>query len=336
MKLVAKSIWSHFLRLVAWRLRFTARLCRLRRRSLSRIRYRHLQLQPCEDRVVPATITWTGGAGTFDWNTAANWDLNRVAGSLPGDDVVIADVGAAGPSVTIRMAGQAFVNSVTTQENLLVTGTAVNVPGRLTLTTGDLSLLRPTATGFEGSITRERGGVTLSAELIHLPGIALDVSRVVVFGQAGNDDVRVFSGVPVSAWLYGGHGADRLRGGGMNDNLVGGEGDDLLVGGDGRDLLIGGRGADRMVGDAHDDIMIAGYTDHDGDAAALFAIMREWARTDADFATRVAHLGGAAGGLNGDVVLRGTATAAVPRRRRRGRPHRKLRSGLVPVQPGWG
>ena len=78
MKLVAKSIWSHFLRLVAWRLRITARLRRMRRRSLSRIQYRHLQLQPCEDRVVPATITWINEAGG-GWMTAANWDLGRAA-----------------------------------------------------------------------------------------------------------------------------------------------------------------------------------------------------------------------------------------------------------------
>ena len=33
------------------------------------------------------TITWTGGAGTADWATAGNWDLNREP--LETDDVVI-------------------------------------------------------------------------------------------------------------------------------------------------------------------------------------------------------------------------------------------------------
>ena len=266
-----------------------------------------LAFTPTESGSYEVRLTVTdgdGGSTTAIHNLAVRAVDLQADPLTPGKAAVVVG-GTTGADIIAVTRGLAASTLIVTILSPVVTSNGVDV--ELTI-----AILRPTATGFEGSITRERGGVTLSAELIHLPGTALDVSRVVVFGQAGNDDVRVFSGVPVSAWLYGGLGADRLRGGGMNDNLVGGEGDDLLVGGDGRDLLIGGRGADRMVGDAHDDIMIAGYTDHDGDAAALFAIMREWARTDADFAARVAHLGGAAGGLNGNVVLRGTATGAGP------------------------
>ena len=38
------------------------------------------------------TITWTGGAGTTDWGTAANWDLDRVPQA--SDSVMISGSGA--------------------------------------------------------------------------------------------------------------------------------------------------------------------------------------------------------------------------------------------------
>src|SRR5262249_28353534 len=112
-------------------------------------------------------------------------------------------------------------------------------------------------------------------------------SRLVVFAQAGNDDVQVAGAIGLSALLYGGAGDDSLKGGGGNDILMGGEGNDPLVGGDGRDILIGGVGADRLVGNADDDILIAGYTAYDSDAAALDAVLRTWARTDLTYAARV-------------------------------------------------
>src|SRR5207302_3563963 len=81
--------------------------------------------------------------------------------------------------------------------------------------------------------------------------------RLVVYGQAGDDDIQVAGSIANPAWLYGGGGNDRLKGGAGDDVLLGGDGDDLLVGGDGRDLMIGGRGADRLVGNAGDDILLA-------------------------------------------------------------------------------
>lgn len=119
---------------------------------------------------------------------------------------------------------------------------------------------------------------------------ALPVSRIVVYAQAGNDDVKMDDDSTIPAWLYGGDGNDRLKGGAGHDVLLGEAGDDLLSGSEGRDLLIGGTGADRIIGNAGDDILIAGTTAHDNHAAALFLIMKEWTRTDASFLARVAHL----------------------------------------------
>ncbi|MBI1323258.1 hypothetical protein GC170_08735 [bacterium] len=46
-----------------------------------------LLAQALEDRAVPATVLWDGGAGSFEFNDAANWSTDIVPG--PGDDVVI-------------------------------------------------------------------------------------------------------------------------------------------------------------------------------------------------------------------------------------------------------
>ena len=85
------------------------------------------------------------------------------------------------------------------------------------------------------------------------------LSRIVVFGQAGDDEVKVHKNLgAVPAELYGGPGDDKLSGGEGHDVIVGGDGDDLLMGTDGRDLLIGGLGADKIIGDDNDDILIGG------------------------------------------------------------------------------
>ena len=111
------------------------------------------------------------------------------------------------------------------------------------------------------------------------------ITRIVVFGQAGDDDIQVAGDVDVTVEAHGGEGNDRIKGGRGNNLLFGDDGDDLLVGGQGRDLLIGGLGADRIVGNSDDDILIAGTTDFDASDAALRAIMAEWT-SGRSYATR--------------------------------------------------
>lgn len=123
------------------------------------------------------------------------------------------------------------------------------------------------------------------------------IGRVVVFAQAGNDDVHIAGDMNLPGILYGGLGNDRLKGGGGHDILVGGDGDDLLVGGGGRDLLIGGFGADRLVGNADDDLLIAGSTLHEANRAALETVLAEWT-SDRSYADRIANLRGDGSGAN--------------------------------------
>lgn len=122
------------------------------------------------------------------------------------------------------------------------------------------------------------------------------VNRIVIFGQAGNDDLTVSPSITIPAWLYGGDGDDRLRGGGGSSVLLGGNGADLLVGAAGRDLLIGGAGADKIVGDGGDDILIAGTTAYDTLDFALSAILDEWTSSHS-YADRVGNLRGDSSGF---------------------------------------
>jgi Ca2+-binding RTX toxin-like protein len=62
--------------------------------------------------------------------------------------------------------------------------------------------------------------------------------RIVVFGQAGNDNVTIASTITRAAWLHGDDGNDTLTGGGGNDVITGGAGTDSQVGGAGNDTYL--------------------------------------------------------------------------------------------------
>ncbi|MCY2934862.1 MAG: hypothetical protein NT172_11945 [Planctomycetota bacterium] len=72
------------------RLRFSASLIRPHHTNQSNIRKNRraqLLVQALEERAVPATFVWDGGAGSFEFNDASNWNKDIVPG--PGDDAVI-------------------------------------------------------------------------------------------------------------------------------------------------------------------------------------------------------------------------------------------------------
>ena len=182
-------------------------------------------------------------------------------------------------------------------------------------------VLTPTGSAWDGGATQTQGSTTVTTEPVHVDGGASALGRLVVYGQAGNDAITVGNDIKQDVWIWAGAGNDSVRGGGGNDVLIGGAGDDLLAGGDGRDLLVGGLGADKLVGDAADDILVAGYTDHDNNAAALYRVMAEWTRMDATFATRVADLRAGVGPGEPGQVERHDG----PRRPERGRADRRGR-----------
>jgi len=140
--------------------------------------------------------------------------------------------------------------------------------------------------------------------------------HVIVYGQSGNDIIKtapltingVLTYVNVPLLIFAGNGNDTLNVSGSmaNNVLVGGAGSDTLFGGLGRDIEIGGSGPSTLHAGNWGDILIGGTTDWDTNAAALAAVLAEWGRTDADYATRIAHLmngGGLNVTMNGNVLL---------------------------------
>lgn len=115
-------------------------------------------------------------------------------------------------------------------------------------------------------------------------------SRIVVYGQAGDDNIQLAASLRLPAWLYGGEGNDRLSGGKGNDLLFGGPGNDQLLGKQGNDLLVGGSGSDRLVGGPGDDILIAGDLFWEQFETDLKEIMDEWAGPGGNATARMTQL----------------------------------------------
>src|SRR5258706_1971349 len=87
------------------------------------------------------------------------------------------------------------------------------------------------------------------------------ITKVVVYGSAGNDMIKVdniFDVVPFGVTEKGGDGNDLLIGGNRIDDVLGGLGDDELRGMAGNDLLDGGDGLDKFVGYAGNDSILGG------------------------------------------------------------------------------
>jgi ELWxxDGT repeat protein/VCBS repeat-containing protein len=246
-----------------------------------------------------------------------------------GSDTYIAYGGTLQGAVTINDSGTTGTNSVTVvgttgADTITESGSQVTVnnSAAITIGSGVTSLtvdsgggsgdtftatgtptVTPTVTGVSSAVVSgtagddkiqiKQGGpsgrvtVWVNGALV---GTYSPTGRLVVHGLAGNDDIQADGNVAIPLWLYGDGGNDRLKGGSGNNVLLGGDGDDLLVGGSNRDILIGGRGADRLVGNAEDDILIAGYTLFDADAAALGAILEVWSDPTLSYQQRVGAL----------------------------------------------
>jgi Ca2+-binding RTX toxin-like protein len=79
--------------------------------------------------------------------------------------------------------------------------------------------------------------------------------KVVVFGNAGADNITTSGTLTLPVEFYGGDGNDYLQGSVTNDLLDGGAGTDRLLGGNGDDQLYGGAGTDTLNGGNGDDLL---------------------------------------------------------------------------------
>ena len=130
------------------------------------------------------------------------------------------------------------------------------------------------------------------------------VSRVVLYGGAGDDLLSIGDQVSIPAWLFGCDGNDNFQALGSGPSLLsGGEGNDQLQSGPGRSIMIGGRGSDTLIAGSGGAILIGCTTDHDLLDAALDALLDEWS-SSASYSNRIAHLQGTLpGGQNGSYLL---------------------------------
>ncbi len=88
-----------------------------------------------EERALLATVTWDGGASTFNWNDALNWDTN----SLPtaADDAVVPDLTG---TPTITVSGSTTVKSITASEKIAFSSGTITISNASTFSQGlDLS-----------------------------------------------------------------------------------------------------------------------------------------------------------------------------------------------------
>lgn len=140
----------------------------------------------CEGRTLLSAVLWTGGAGTDDWDTAANWNSDSLPGS--GDSVTIPagatvvhsdsdsdSIGSLTSSGTLSIAGGTLaIASASTAGTLTINGGTLTADGSLSVG-GTLSLLKGTLAG-SGTVDA-MGGMNLdtpaSTQFV-LDGVTLD------------------------------------------------------------------------------------------------------------------------------------------------------------------
>jgi WD40 repeat protein len=125
-----------------------------------------------------------------------------------------------------------------------------------------LLLIRGT-NGFYETITvqptsGQPGKVTASVSTgATVAGIDLNsFDRIVIFGEAGFDQISVANSITKPATIYGDDGFDIINGGGGNDIIDGGPGFDMLNGNGGDDTFINHGGGDSLNGGAGIDTLV--------------------------------------------------------------------------------
>lgn len=257
-----------------------------------------------------ASLTGGGSANTFNvsaWTQAAaisggsDFATDTVVAS--GDyNYVLNDVSLVRsglPPITLSAVEAATISGGAADNSFDVSGwtrnASLNGSGGIDL------LVSSNAANFTLTDTQLKRGTTSTFTLT-----GFEAARIT--GGATNDTINA-TGFTGKLVVDGGGGNDTLTAGSGLAILLGGAGNDILQAGNSRSLLIGGVGADQLFGGTADDLLIDGTTVHDGNAAALDAILAEWASANS-YQDRIANLRGAGGGLNGDFQLEGANTTS--------------------------
>jgi acrosin len=247
-----------------------------------------------------------GGASA---DTFAFADGAGITGSLDGgggNDIMSFAAFSAAHGVTFNISANnaGTVSAAGVAFSFKSIGNLVGGAGNDSFVFGNGRTLSGTLSGGPGTDTLDYSAYTTSVRVNLATGAATGINGGALGSITGIENVAGGSGNDI---LVGDSGNNTLTGNGGNDILVGNDGIDTLQGGDGRDILIGGNGSDALDGSTGEDLLIAGRTTYDNSLADLNALMAEWGRTDADYATRIAHLNGTlSGGRNGTRVLNAT------------------------------
>jgi hypothetical protein len=106
------------------------------------------RLELLEDRAVPATITWTGDAGTLNWDAHRNWNLDRVP--VAGDNAVVPSA-FTGITITHIQSNTDACDSIDSYANIKVNAGSLSVASASTFR-GDLTVSAVTSTTL-GTLT---------------------------------------------------------------------------------------------------------------------------------------------------------------------------------------
>ena len=150
------------------------------------------------------------------------------------------------PTATVNILDNDAISPIPADNTVTITADPAS-PGKTMIvlvgTAGGEVLAVDQANG--GFIQIKRNNVAVGAAIS-----AANISRIVMFGRAGNDTLKVDPRLGIVAQLFGEDGNDALNGAGGPDTLVGGPGNDYFKGGAGQDLILGGEGHDTLYGEA--------------------------------------------------------------------------------------
>jgi len=138
---------------------------------------------------------------------------------------------------------------MSTYRPILDTLEARDTPAVVNVTGATLTVLG--TTGDDTIVVRLSGTnmQVLDSGVVTHEFAAAPIKKIVIDGDAGNDRIVVQNAIKDTTFLYGGKGADVIRGGGGKDNIYGSDGADNLNGRGGNDRIFGGAASD-VIADA--------------------------------------------------------------------------------------
>jgi hypothetical protein len=252
------------------------------------------------------------GTYTSDFYFGKGGNTVTVVGSNDLGSLMDLHAGGGADTFTVAIANDTYYHTVRvdgqSDDTLTIDDRSLTASYGYTLTDGNVSRLREgsliaTSIGYAGlkSVALRCGSGDDFFKVASAPASI----PVTLDGGGGNNSLDYFafaSGVTVN--LATGK-ASGFAGISNIANVFGSAFADTLTGDSQRNVLLGGAGADVLNGGDDEDLLIGGPTAYGDQIAVLLAIVREWARTDADYQTRVGHLSQGTG-LNTPYVLNAT------------------------------